>query len=129
MGECGGAGRRTLVPAALCTLVILGLSLWPKPPEPPDLIDIPDLDKLIHCFMYAGYVCVLAWTYRAEQRAWRIGIALAAYGMVFGAVMELLQAAFPVLERSLSFWDMVANTAGSVVGLLLYRGAHLRRAR
>jgi VanZ family protein len=116
-------GRRSLVPSVLCTVVILGISLWPKPPEPPDLIDIPDMDKLIHVVMYAGYVAVIAWSWRAERRSWRTGAALVTYGAVFGVLMELLQAAVPVLERSLSVWDMIANVAGSVTGITFYRWA------
>ncbi len=121
---CAGATRRTFVPAVACTLVIAALSLWPKPPQPPESLMFPNADKVVHVVMYAFYAAVLAWTFVAGSRTWRSWASLVAYGAAFGAVMELIQAAAPALERTLSGMDMLANAVGSAVGVALFLAAN-----
>jgi len=114
------ASRRSALPAVLLTVSIVALSLWPKPPEPPPVHLFAHADKVAHFLMYFVYCAALAWTFRAEGRAWRIGAALAAYGTVFGAAMEGLQGALPFLDRALSALDMLANAAGSAAGVVCF---------
>lgn len=124
VGVGTSAARRNLLPAVACTIGIAAVSLWPRPPEPPPVFLFPHADKCVHAVIYAIYVAVLAWTYRAGGRTWRAGAALVAYGAVFGAAMELLQAAVPALERTLSGLDMLANLLGSAAGIALYGAIH-----
>lgn len=115
------ATRRNPLWAVLCTVGIAALSLWPRPPEPPQALWFPHMDKVVHFVMYTAYAAVLAWTFRGESRTWRAVIAIAAYGTAFGIAMELLQAAMPALDRSLSALDMAANAAGSLAGAMASR--------
>jgi VanZ family protein len=118
----GATMRRNCIPAVLFTIAIVALSVWPRPPEPPMAFRFPHLDKVVHFLMYAVYAVVLAWTFRAGIRTWRIGVALLVYCTMFGVLMELIQATMPVLERTLSGMDMAANVAGSAAGVALYCG-------
>lgn len=122
------ATNRSPLWAALCTVGIAVISLWPHPPEPPEPLRFPHIDKVVHFAMYAAYAAVLAWTFRGETRTWRAVIAIAAYGTAFGAAMELLQAAMPAIERSLSALDMAANAAGSLAGAMALCLVRIKRS-
>jgi VanZ family protein len=126
-GDGAGTTRRNWFFAVACTIAIVALSVWPKPPEPPEVFRFPHEDKVVHFLMYVTYAVVLAWTFRAGNGTWRLGAALAIYGTLFGVFMEVLQGAFPVLGRSLSGMDMLANAIGSAAGVALYRLACRRR--
>ena len=95
-------------------------------PVPPSLPDVEDADKIAHFGAYAILACLLALsrplTHRAAGAAvWMVGI-LALYA----AVDELLQT--PV-GRECEFWDWVADVAGVVAGLALFRAAQRVRSR
>lgn len=83
----------------------------------------PHADKVVHAIMYASYTSVLSWTFMAVRGNWLFAVAIVVYGAAFGAVMELLQAVVPVLDRTLSGLDMLANVVGSVAGVVFFLGA------
>jgi len=93
----------------LCSLaVVIALSVVP------DVMVIENNeDKMLHVTIF----CLLTlWPVMALKRHLHIGAA-AAFLLLMGGAMELLQALAP--ERQSSFADMVANVAGIMVGLLI----------
>lgn len=112
--------RRSRLPAIACTIAIVVLSLWPKPPQPSEVFRFLHADKVAHVLMYGVYVVLLARTYRPGRMTWRFGAGLVIYACVFGVLMEILQGVIPALVRGFSFLDMLANGIGSVAGVTIH---------
>lgn len=92
----------------LGVVIVVYLSLAPSLPE----IDLEEGDKLEHL---AAYVALMLWFAQARtSRAERLTTALAL--VVLGVLLEFAQGLTDY--RTLSLWDMVANTAGVAIGWL-----------
>ena len=107
----------------LCGWVMIGLvilfSLIPAPP----ILDVSQGDKLLHL---GGYALLMAWfaqVYRRPGSRMCVALGLTA----FGITLEVLQGMTG--WRSFESSDMVANTAGVLLGWLLAppRGPELYR--
>ncbi|AGW12240.1 VanZ family protein [Megalodesulfovibrio gigas] len=94
--------------------LVTALSLLPDV-GPPAVFDHVDL--VAHLIAYAWLALLPRLALRQSDRTW-------AWGMLgLGLALELLQGLTPY--RSLSLWDMLANTAG--VGLGVWLGGLVRR--
>lgn len=103
--------RRLLLAVAL--VVQLAILYWPRVPGPPGLLDVPGLDKLVHLATFAS----VAWTGVRAGCGARWWLPLLA---VHAGVSEVLQATV-LPHRSGDPWDVVADVAGVLVGMLWVR--------
>jgi len=96
----------------LLVLIVLILSLMPKPPQP---LDFGGADKLEHVLAYFVLMFWFAQIYHeARTRLW-IAIGLIAMGIA----IEILQ---PILaSRYFEWWDMLADTIGVLLAWALSR--------
>ena len=122
---------RNSYPGILCAVVILLLTGFPGSSFP-HVKPVVGLDKVIHFLMYAGFTYLTLWGYRkpyAERgKAYRLkamGLTLAV-GALLGAATEAIQA-IPVLKRSCSIYDWIADLIGCIVGVGIYYFFHRRR--
>jgi len=106
-------------PLAVYALLVVYVSLTPKPPEGPD---IPGIDKFYHFALYAvmGWLLARAVTSgsTAGKGARRVVVVAALAGFFFGVLMELGQEFVP--ERSPEALDAVANGVGALLGSIAY---------
>lgn len=103
---------------ALVTLVIY-LSASSNPPD--SGIDLPNVDKVMHALAYFVLMGWFAQLYHVKKH--RLIYAL---GFIFmGIALEVVQSFDPA--RSAELADMVANTSGVLLALLLTRIPALRR--
>ena len=102
---------------ALVTLVIY-LSVTSHPPDPG--IEIPNFDKVAHTLAYFAMMGWFAQLYHIKKQ--RIIYALSF--VVMGVTLEYVQSFDPA--RMAEFADMVANTSGVVIALLITRMPALR---
>jgi VanZ family protein len=94
----------------ICTaLVIAYYSL-----KLPDGQDLPTNDKVGHCLAYL--VLSLQLFLLSSSRNGRINLALVALG--YGLLMEILQGFVP--NRDPSFYDILANSTGVLLGFIFY---------
>jgi VanZ family protein len=85
------------------------------------LFSIPNFDKLVHFGMYFCLELIVLIEYgryriiRSEVIAVSIILCI-----LFGGTIELLQG-WIFIDRSASFWDMVANLTGTTTAILTHR--------
>jgi VanZ family protein len=95
---------------ALVALVVY-LSLTSSPIDPG--LDFPLVDKVYHAF---AYFVLMAWFAQIYHDRFQRNL-IAVIFIVMGVSLETLQSFDP--NRYFEFADMVANTAGVILGLLL----------
>ncbi len=101
----------------LCGWAMLVAAVWLSLiGTPPQVVEIPHLDKLKHLLAYA---VLMGWfgqiyTTQGAQRSWLIGLVL------MGIMLEFLQGWGGV--RFFEYADMLANTLGALLGYWLTRG-------
>jgi VanZ family protein len=107
--------RSRWLPAAAWALVIEALIVWPHPPSLPRAWSVPGIDKVVHAVLF-GVMAVLAMrALLTRDRAWFVAFV----GTVaFGAFTEAQQYFIP--SRSLELGDILADTAGAAMGLVLF---------
>lgn len=103
----------------LYLLLIIFLSIYPFT-DTPDIPFFDGQDKVIHFIMYAGLGFIACWS--LDMRGKRMPSLLLLLSGIFlwGVLMEILQRLM-ALGRALEFTDMMANLAGAIAGLILYR--------
>jgi VanZ family protein len=104
----------------LSALIIMYLSLtsshtFDKVP----LINIPNIDKIIHFVMYFGLMSVIILENRNNLRNNRRLFLTGLIPLLYGILMEILQATVTV-TRTASFYDALANSSGILVSILLW---------
>lgn len=104
------------VSAAAWTLAILALCSIPGN-ELPD-VSIASVDKIGHFSMFAAFAWLWMHALRIEVRA-RLRLVFAA-GLAYAVLTEVYQGLMP-LGREPDVWDAVANSAGLITGLGLWR--------
>lgn len=114
------------IPSLLVAAIIVYLSLG-KISTPPSMPRIPHLDKVAHCIAYAGFATVLGFDtvrYRnlLQQAIWKKMLAAWLVAISLGGLMEYLQVAL-TSYRSCDWGDVVANSIGATLGVLLVRYA------
>lgn len=102
------------------------LVLCGMPPQDVDkikFIDIPYLDKLVHFGLYFVLalliMAILTLNSKLKKSRWANLITILSC-LLYGWLIEVMQRAF-FPGRSYELMDVVADTAGAVVGVLLYR--------
>lgn len=119
---------KTYLPVLLWFLLITVLSLTPAVQLP----SVPFLtsDKLAHAFFYGVFAWLMLRGYRrSAKNGWNLPTAacvFCALSSIYGALMEVFQYVF-IPGRYFELGDMLANTFGAIVGVLLY--ALLQRKR
>jgi len=104
----------------LSALIIMYLSLtsshtFDKVP----LINIPNIDKIVHFGMYFGLMSVIILENRTNLRNNRRLFLTGLIPLLYGILMEILQATVTV-TRTASFYDALANSSGILVSILLW---------
>ena len=106
--------------AAVYTIFLLIVSIAPKEQLPP-MADVPLADKWAHLVAYAIFAWLL---YRCAKTLGysdnRSFISVLLVAASFGVLMEWAQYSLAV-GRYFEVWDMVANTLGATLALLLIR--------
>jgi glycopeptide antibiotics resistance protein len=93
------------------------LSLLP-PNDFPEIPLFPGADKIVHTCMYLGLTWLACWSMHAEiKRKWYYLII--AFSISWGIIMELFQL-FMHLGRSFDFYDIIGNSLGTMIGVLIY---------
>jgi VanZ family protein len=104
----------------LVALIILYLSLtnsqtFNKIP----LVDIPNLDKVVHFGMYFVLMSVIIFENRKTITNTSLLFLTGLIPLFYGILMEILQATLTI-TRSGSFFDALANAAGILISILLW---------
>ncbi len=99
----------------LCIIVLL--SLLP-PNDVPQIPLFVGADKIIHTLMYAGLTWFICWMINAEKKQlWYYLTSL--LSISWGVFMELCQLNMH-LGRSFDYFDILGNSIGTLLGLLIY---------
>jgi hypothetical protein len=83
------------------------------------VFNIPYFDKIVHFIMYFGFMSVIIFENRRTLINTRNLFLTALIPFFYGILMELLQAALTI-SRSGSFFDIVFDTAGVLISILLW---------
>jgi VanZ family protein len=101
-------------------LFMLALTSWPSPPEIPGVSSIPNVDKLIHGFLYGvgGLLLyrAIAWP-DGGRGSWLRPLLIAGIAAVWGTLDEAHQAWIP--GRSMEAADALGDTVGAFLGALV----------
>lgn len=88
------------------------------------LSNVPHLDKLVHFTMYFIFTFLLLLDlskYLGKTISWRQIIIFSALAAIaYGGIMELLQE-IPRLHRDTDIKDFIANSAGAISAVFLYK--------
>lgn len=109
--------RRAQIPAILWTLFIASSCLLPASAFKSFSFDsLIQVDKLVHLVLYITFVVLwyLAWP------SWKTNYSfiLLIIGILYGVLIEILQSEMS-LGRSYDVADILANTAGAILGVIL----------
>ena len=115
LSEHGALARGAFAVAVLVSLAVLFAPPSDVPAGP------PGVDKVVHFALFATLAVTRRWAGIGR------GV-LAGLLVLYAAGSELLQGT-DLVDRDASIGDMVADSAGVVVGLLLWRVLAARRAR
>lgn len=96
---------------------IVALSLLP-PQNLPKVQLFRGADKLIHFTMYLIFSVLSCWSLKSEENGYAIWLILPVT-IGWGILMEYIQLEMGA-GRSFSMYDILANSTGVVVGILLY---------
>ena len=103
--------------------VYLGLIIFLSLLPPNDFPDIPlfkGADKIIHTSMYLGLTCLVCWSVHAENKPiWYYLIAI--FSISWGIIMEIFQFSMH-MGRSFDGYDIIGNSIGTLIGLIIYIG-------
>jgi VanZ family protein len=111
-------------PALLWTIFIFILLTLPGKILPKEDSFIPNLDKLIHVFLFCSFVFLWSMFYASKREKddhlKRRFIRILVIGCVYGIGMEFIQKYF-IPNRNFDIYDIVADTLGAVAGFLIVR--------
>lgn len=121
-------------PAWVFTGIVLAIILWltlaPHPLGDEEIPLFPGADKLIHAIMFGTLSAVLLfdWSRAHLWKAvpWSLSIIFSLLAAATGIAIEFAQNAMG-LGRSLEVWDMIADTLGAIVAMLLWKWAEATR--
>ena len=104
----------------IVAIIIMYLSLTSSRTfEKIPIINIPNLDKIVHFGMYFGLMSVIIFENRKMLKSTRSLFLLALIPLLYGILMEILQSALTT-SRTGSFYDVVSNSFGILVSLLIW---------
>jgi len=96
---------------------IMALSLLP-PQDFPQIPLFEGADKVVHILMYFIFSILSSWALKTELYRSRAFIIIPAT-IGWGILMEIFQLEMH-LGRSFSWFDVMANTTGVVIGIIIY---------
>lgn len=102
-------------------LIITGMSVVPKITLPK--FDLFATDKLGHFAAYGLLVWLVLRGFRQQHgrsATWKEGLAIFCLATLYGAMLEFVQGNF-IPGRFFGYDDMIANGAGALTAILLYR--------
>lgn len=102
-----------LVVGYMLVSFVVYLSVTSEPPDPN--IDIPFIDKFFHALAYFILMFWFSQIYHIKKQRLFYAVAL----VLMGILMEYIQSFDPA--RTYEIEDMVANTVGVLIGILLSR--------
>lgn len=113
-------------PTAAVLVVILYLTLLPKPLGDEDIMLFDGADKVVHFIMFGG----LTGTYIFDR--WRIGkpvnmrgaLITALFSAALGILVEYLQYAMELGRAGNDVYDAIANTLGAFTAVPVCRALH-----
>lgn len=112
---------KRLIPTLVWALLIIVLSFAPQ--EEFNNKSMDNLDKIVHLFLYAvlSHLGMIAFLKQNQYRFLRRNAAPTIFFLVFvlGLLIELLQGTVFV-SRSTEVMDLLANTMGSLLGLVSF---------
>ncbi|MDP3002388.1 MAG: VanZ family protein [Bacteroidales bacterium] len=104
----------------LVALIIMYLSLANSDTfEEVSIFNIPFVDKIMHFGMYFGLMSVIIFEYRKTLKSTGSLFLIALIPFFYGILMEILQSTLTT-SRFASFYDILFNSAGILVSLLLW---------
>ena len=104
----------------LVALVILYLSLTSSDTfDEVPLFNIPYLDKIVHTGMYFGLMSVIIFEHRKSLENIKLLLLTSLIPFFYGILMELLQGTI-TSTRSADFFDVLSNTSGILISVLLW---------
>jgi VanZ family protein len=109
--------RRARNAAVVWGLFLLALTSWPSPPEVPVVSNIPNVDKLVHAFLYGveGFLLYFAVAWPGPPRFSLLrALTIAGALAVWGTLDEIHQAWIP--GRSMEAADALADTVAGFLG-------------
>lgn len=106
-------------PAVIWSAIVFGLLVMPSKKFPNEkLFTIPHFDKLVHAAVFLIIVVLWAYYLRTKKTAstfLRSMLLVVVLATVYGIALEYVQL---LVDRDFDVWDMVADGAGAVLGLL-----------
>ncbi len=90
-----------------------------QPGDSIELIDIPNIDKILHSFVYAvlGYAALFAVSpSRRQHKSGVVSILVILFCILFGISDEFHQSFIP--GRLPSSWDLLADTLGGIIAVI-----------
>ncbi len=111
--------QRAYIPAGVWTALIASSCLLPASAFKAFSFDsIFELDKLIHLTLY--FVLFILWSLAIGEQSFekKKKISLLLSVIIFGIIIEVLQSSMS-LGRHYDIEDIIANTIGSIIGVLL----------
>lgn len=104
-----------------CVTVITYLSLMPIAKVESDIPpSIQAYDLPFHMFVYFVLTSLMIWAVARKETQKRNRINLFLICSLFGAVLEILQAVLPSVNRSCTISDFFSNTAGAALAALVF---------
>ncbi|MDB4107569.1 VanZ family protein [Bacteroidia bacterium] len=118
---------RAYIPAGIWTAFIASSCLLPASAFNEFSFDsIFELDKLIHLTLY--FVLIILWSLAIGKQSLenKKKLSLLLYVVLFGVIIEVLQSSMS-LGRHYDIEDIIANTIGSIIGVLLIPFVHNKK--
>jgi VanZ family protein len=116
------------IPALIWAGVIVLLCGFPGNRIPNfDLLNRISFDKLVHTAMFSILTFLLLLAERSQFNSFKLNAFILEAAVMFGVLMETMQTAI-FINRFGEWVDMVANTIGAILGLLLARFYIKKRA-
>ena len=109
--------RKTI--AVFYLAIIAVLSLMPAR-DLPHFTVFPEIDKAVHFCMYFGLSFLACWSFEISRDRMKPIYMLLAGVFMYSVLMEILQRTMHN-GRNFDFKDMVANLAGAILGIMIYR--------
>ena len=116
---------RNSIPGILCGIVILILTGLPGSVFP-HVKPAIGLDKVVHICMYAGFAFLCIWGYRQpykerDDHYRKKALILAGIiSILYGGLTELMQETITVLHRTGSWYDLIADAIGTILGISVF---------
>ena len=83
------------------------------------LVEIPNSDKMVHVGMYFVLMSSILYENRKKVNNYRSVLTAALFPLSYGILIEILQSL--TVSRSASFYDALADAAGIIISVVLWK--------